>query len=184
MKKRNKIQYDEETEQERGIKKTQRLMERDHKGIDKDFKEAEESLKETLGEAERIALKQVQGEIDKLIDSTGAKIKVTPAFIRRVLSNIVKHIKGIYFISDADIEEKINRQEITYEDCKRELRQCVLFNYWSLQKFKTHLKLDRVCGEQAKRLFEEDQNLKDRSVENLNRQVEKAYKLMGKNKIS
>jgi hypothetical protein len=159
-------------------------MKRDNKGLDKDFKEAEESLKEALGEAERIALKQVQGEVDKLIDSTGVKIKVTPAFIRKVLSSIVKHVKGIYFISNADIEEKINCQEISYEDCKRELRQCVLFNYWSLQKFKTHLKLSKVCREQAKKLIEEDRNLKDRSVENLNRQVEKAYKLTGKNKVN
>jgi|SRR6185437_861377 len=184
MKKYNKLQYDEEAEQEQGIEATERLMKRENKGIDKDFKEAEESLKGTLREAERIALKQVQEEVDKLIDSAGVKIKVTPAFIRRILSSIVKHVKGIYFISNTDIEEKINRQEITYEDCKRELRQCVLFNYWSLQKFKTHLKLNRVCEEQAKRLFKEDQNLKDRSVENLNRQVEKAYKLMGKNKVS
>ena len=55
-----------------------------------------------------------------------------------------------------------------------------------MKKFKTHLKLDRAYESQAKRLIEEDQNLtgSERTIENLTRQVEKAQRLMGKNKKS
>ena len=55
-----------------------------------------------------------------------------------------------------------------------------------MKKFKNHLKLDRVYEDQAKRLVEEDQNLtgSERTIENLTRQVEKAQRLMGKNKKS
>jgi len=75
-----------------------------------------------------VALGQVQEEVDKLLSSFGVKAKINPIIIRKVLSNIVKHIKEIYF-SSVDIQEKIAREEITYEDCRRELRQCILFNY-------------------------------------------------------
>ena len=207
MKKYNKIQqYDEEAEQERGIEETERLMKRENKGIDKDFKEAEESLREALKEAERIALKQVQEEVDKLIDSTGVKIKATPAFVRRILSSIVKHVKGIYFISNTDIEEKINQQEITYEDCKRELRQCVLFNYWSLRSVASRFSAaaglrTRVFARLAVREATSNGAAPGARRSRVrgpfgapfvsrkfdaakNRQVKKSYKLMGKNKIS
>jgi len=186
MIKHNTIRYNadewEYQAQIKDIEKTEKSMRKENKELDKDLKEAEEELKRALKKAEKKALKQVQKEIDKLLDSTGVKVKTNPAFIRRTLSNIVKHVKEIYFISDTNIEEKINQQEITYEDCRRELRQCVLFNYWSLKKFKSYIELDRIYHIQARKLMEEDRNLtgSERTIENLTRQVEKAQKLMGK----
>jgi len=113
--------------QERGIRVAGEELKKTYKEIDKDLKSAEAELKKTLKKAEQVALKKVQEEVDKLLSSVGVKAKIDPTIIRKVLSNIVKHIKEIYFSSD--IEEKIARQEITYEDCQRELRQCVLLNY-------------------------------------------------------
>ena len=115
-------------EQERGIRIAEEKIKSSEKGIDKELKQAEKDLKESLKEAEQVALGQVQEEVDKLLSSFGVKAKINPIIIRKVLSNIVKHIKEIYF-SSVDIQEKIACGEITYDDCRRELRQCVLFNY-------------------------------------------------------
>jgi len=115
-------------EQERGIRMAEEKIKKSEKGIDKELKQAEKELKESLKEAEQVALRQVQEEVDELLSSVGVKAKINPTIIRKVLSNIVKHIKEIYF-SSVDIQEKIARGEVTYEDCRRELRQCVLFNY-------------------------------------------------------
>jgi len=51
-----------------------------------------------------------------------------------------------------------------------------------MKKFKNHLKLDRMYEAQVRKLIEEDKNLtgSERTIENLNRQVEKAKKLTGK----
>jgi len=115
-------------EQERGIRIAEEKIKKSEKGIDEELKQAEKDLKEALKEAEQVALRQVQEEVDKLLNSFGVKAKINPTIIRKVLSNIVKHIKEIYF-SSVDVQEKIAHGEITYEDCRRELRQCILFNY-------------------------------------------------------
>jgi hypothetical protein len=104
-------------------------MKKSYREVERDFKEAERELREALDEAQQIALKQVQAEIDKLFISNEIKAKISPIFIRKILSNIVKHIKEIYFNSEAELKERINKQEINYDDCQRELRQSTLFNY-------------------------------------------------------
>lgn len=166
------------------IKETNRGAKKNYEKLGGNLEEAEQELKESLKKAEQIALKQVQKEVDTLLGSVGVKAKIDPTIIRKVLSSIVKHIKDIYFGSDKEIEGKIARQEITYEDCKRELRLCVLFNYWSMKKFEKYLELDEFYQNQVKKLVEEDYNLtgSKRTIENLTRQVEKANKLMGKSK--
>lgn len=166
------------------IKQTNERVKESYEKLGGNMEEAEQELKKSLKKAEQVALKQVQKEVDILLSSAGVKAKINPTIIRKVLSSIVKHVKEIYFSSNKEIEEKLVRQEITYEDCRRELRLCVLFNYWGMKKFEKYLELDEFYQNQVKKLVEEDHNLtgSERTIENLNRQVEKANKLMGKNK--
>lgn len=149
-------------EQKKGIEKSLERMKNTHKGLEEDFKDAEESLRGAVEEAEQIALKKVQEEVDKLFSSTGVRARIDPKIVRKVLSSIVKHVKGIYFANLSDIQEKIAKKEVTYEDCQRELRQCVLFNYWSMKKFKNHLKLSRIYEANVDKLVEENKKKRSR----------------------
>ena len=153
-------------------------LKQSYKGIEQDLKVAEQDLKVALKEAEQLVLSQAREEVKKVFSSAEVKAKIEP-IIKKILPGILHHIKKTFFTSE--VQAKINqRQEIFPKDYKREIRQSVLFNYWSLKKFKNYCQLTEIYNSQVKRLIEEDKNLTNRSRDSLVSQLKKAERLLGK----